>query len=258
MTYKVSYSLINFITSKFCRLLFFFGGFFSDFCVVHFIKRVFFKFQPIDSKRDEFRKFLERSGLIDLVSKCFIKLYEETDKPENPIDYFRENIGDAMKEKMTIKLLQAELEEVKRENEELKKKLKKPDENESINKSTDSDMVVEEDVVILEEKIIENTPEKIEVKETEKVEEEVKPEVEVIPVEDDKEKEKEKVEEKKEPLEVVADIVVKTDEVEEVKTEEPKVEVVEETESSKVATTNTVAPNTESDPKPEEVTKESS
>lgn len=162
-----------------------------------------------------------------------------------------------MKEKMTIKLLQAELEEVKRENEELKKKLKKPDENESINKSTDSDMVVEEDVVILEEKIIENTPEKIEVKETEKVEEEVKPEVEVIPVEDDKEKEKEKVEEKKEPLEVAAD-VVKTDEVEEVKTEEPKVEVVEETESSKVATTNTVAPNTESDPKPEEVTKESS
>lgn len=161
-----------------------------------------------------------------------------------------------------IKLLQAELEEAKREIEELKKKIIKTDENELINQSTDSDMVLENDVVILEEKLIENTPEIIEVKETEKIvsppiviEEEIKPEVEVITVEDEKPKEIEKVEEKKEePLEVVAD-VVKTDEVEDVKPEEPKVE----TETSNVATTNeVVAPNTESDPKPEEVTKESS
>lgn len=226
----------------------------------------FFFFQPIDSKRDEFRKFLERAGLIDLVSKCFIKLYEETEKPENPIEFFRENIGDALKEKMKIKMLQAELEEAKKEIEELRKKIKKDDEIDSINKSTDSDMTVD-DVVVLEVKSIETSPEKIEV--DEKVispieSEEIKPEA--IVVEDEIEKEKDEVivvEKKDEPMEV-AD-VIKIDEVEEKKPELPtKVELVEETESSKVAPVVPVAAvvvaTTESDPnpKPEEVTKESS
>lgn len=224
-------------------------------------------FQPIDSKRDEFRKFLERAGLIDLVSKCFIKLYEETEKPENPIEYFRENIGDALKEKMKIKMLQAELEEAKKEIEDLRKKIKKDDEIDSINKSTDSDIIVD-DVVVMEAKTIETTPEKIEVDEKEKdispiKSEEIKPEA---VVEDEKEKEKENdeviaVEKKDDPMEIVESI--KLDDVEDVKPElSTKVELVEETDSSKVAPVVPIAvtATTESDPnpKPEEVTKEES
>lgn len=223
--------------------------------------------QPIDSKRDEFRKFLERSGLIDLVSKCFIKLYEETDKPENPIEYFRENIGDALKEKMTIKMLQAELEDAKKEIENLRKQIneKNGDDLSSINKSTDSNMTIE-DVTVVEEKT--STPEKIEVEKiADPVEEESseKP-IEVIAIEDEKVKVEEEKEKKDESMEVI-EADVKTDkEVEVIKPEEPtKIELVEENESSKVASPEeavvvVVAATTESDPspiKPEEVTKES-
>lgn len=176
---------------------------------------------------------------------------------------------------MKIRILQAELDEAKREIEELRKKIKKDDEIDSINKSTDSDITVD-DVVVLEVKTIEASPEKLEVAEKEKVtppielEEEINPaeKNEVIVVEDLKEKEKEKeevvvvVEKKDESMEVAEDI--KIDEVEETKPEAPtKIELVEETESSKaapVAPVAAVVATTESDPnpKPEEVTKESS
>lgn len=173
---------------------------------------------------------------------------------------------------MKIRILQAELDEAKREIEELRKKIKKDDEIDSINKSTDSDITVD-DVVVLEVKTIEASPEKLEVAEKEKVtppielEEEINPaeKNEVIVVEDLKEKEKEEVvvvvEKKDESMEVAEDI--KIDEVEETKPEAPtKIELVEETESSKAAPVAPVAAvaTTESDPnpKPEEVTKESS
>lgn len=174
---------------------------------------------------------------------------------------------------MKIRILQAELDEAKREIEELRKKIKKDDEIDSINKSTDSDITVD-DVVVLEVKTIEASPEKLEVAEKEKVtppielEEEINPaeKNEVIVVEDLKEKEKEEVvvvvEKKDESMEVAEDI--KIDEVEETKPEAPtKIELVEETESSKAAPVVPVAAvvaTTESDPnpKPEEVTKESS
>lgn len=244
-------------------------------------------YKPIDSKRDEFRKFLERAGLIDLVSKCFIKLYEEPEKPENPIEYFRENIGDVLKEKMKIKMLQAELDEAKKEIEELRRKIKKDEEIDLVNKSTDSEMAVDlavDDVVIEEVNTIENTPapvpvenleEKIAEKETtvipppvepEEIKLEVATEVVVAVPTEDKEVVVVEIKEKDEAMEVIAAEVVKPEEkVEDIKAEVPKVELVEETESSKVAAAVVpevqdvvVVATTESDPKPEEVTKEAS
>lgn len=46
-----------------------------------------FLFQPIDSKREEFRKYLERAGVMDALTKVLVMLYEEVDKPQDALEY---------------------------------------------------------------------------------------------------------------------------------------------------------------------------
>uniref|UniRef100_A0A0K8TQJ3 Putative c-myc-binding protein isoform x1 n=1 Tax=Tabanus bromius TaxID=304241 RepID=A0A0K8TQJ3_TABBR len=78
-------------------------------------------FKPIDVKRDEFRKYLERTGALDAISKVFIKLFECPDRPENAIEFIRVNIGDAIQETETVEYLKKELEECRNEIVELNK-----------------------------------------------------------------------------------------------------------------------------------------
>lgn len=40
-------------------------------------------YKPIDAKREEFRKYLERAGVMDAVTKALVSLYEEDEKPGN-------------------------------------------------------------------------------------------------------------------------------------------------------------------------------
>uniref|UniRef100_A0A0A9VYL7 c-Myc-binding protein n=1 Tax=Lygus hesperus TaxID=30085 RepID=A0A0A9VYL7_LYGHE len=82
-------------------------------------------YRPIDSKREEFRKYLERAGIMDALTKVLVQLYEEPDKPEDALDYLRVNLGDKrptlqeveqMKsdiEKMTERIKELELENMK-------------------------------------------------------------------------------------------------------------------------------------------------
>jgi hypothetical protein len=44
-------------------------------------------FQPIDSKREEFRKYLERAGVMDALTKVLVSLYEEAEKPDDALEY---------------------------------------------------------------------------------------------------------------------------------------------------------------------------
>jgi len=39
-----------------------------------------------DSKKEEFRKYLERSGVIDVFTKVLVALYEEPEKPSNALE----------------------------------------------------------------------------------------------------------------------------------------------------------------------------
>lgn len=48
-------------------------------------------FQPIDPKRDEIRRYLERGSVLDSLTKIFIRIIKE--RPEDPLDYIRNNIG---------------------------------------------------------------------------------------------------------------------------------------------------------------------
>ncbi|KAL5284538.1 MYCBP family protein [Megaselia abdita] len=82
-------------------------------------------FKPIEPKRDEFRKYLERSGAIEALTKLFVKLFHENDRPENPMEFIRENFGDSILCQQVIKDLKLELNDLKAENKALKDILQK-------------------------------------------------------------------------------------------------------------------------------------
>mmetsp|Transcript_32779 Transcript_32779/g.61651 ORF Transcript_32779/g.61651 Transcript_32779/m.61651 type:complete len:102 (+) Transcript_32779:66-371(+) len=46
-----------------------------------------------DSKKEAFRKFLETAGVVDMLTKSLVQLYEEPEKPTNAIDYVRTAFG---------------------------------------------------------------------------------------------------------------------------------------------------------------------
>lgn len=64
---------------------------------------------------------MEKSGLVEAVSKVLLHLYHEKEKPENAIDYILTHIGDVRAERDTNERLQAELAEARKEIEILKK-----------------------------------------------------------------------------------------------------------------------------------------
>mmetsp|Transcript_38940 Transcript_38940/g.54086 ORF Transcript_38940/g.54086 Transcript_38940/m.54086 type:complete len:102 (+) Transcript_38940:148-453(+) len=81
-----------------------------------------------DSKKEAFRKFLETAGVIDMLTKSLVQLYEEPEKPGNAIDYVRTAFGsptpaefDSLVEEK--KELLATIEDMKKEIEELSNKV---------------------------------------------------------------------------------------------------------------------------------------
>ena len=41
----------------------------------------------MDVKREEFRKYLEDSGVLDVITKALIALYQEAEKPQDALEY---------------------------------------------------------------------------------------------------------------------------------------------------------------------------
>ena len=89
-------------------------------------------YKAADSKREEFRKYLEKAGVVDALTKVLVNLYEEPEKPNNALDFLFHNLGgdgpdsaDVEGLKSDIAELQAKLVLLSEENEELKGKLKK-------------------------------------------------------------------------------------------------------------------------------------
>eukprot|EP00743_Colponemidia_sp_Colp-15_P002751 GILK01002978.1.p1 GENE.GILK01002978.1~~GILK01002978.1.p1 ORF type:complete len:100 (+),score=20.92 GILK01002978.1:84-383(+) len=89
-------------------------------------------YQTPDSKKEEFRKYLEKAGVIDQLTRVLVGLYEEPEKPSNAVDFIKKYLGaptgidvDALKaENETLKEknreLQARLEDLSRQFEQLK------------------------------------------------------------------------------------------------------------------------------------------
>ena len=67
-----------------------------------------------ETKKEEFRKYLERAGVIDQLTRVLVGLYEEPEKPNNAVDFIKGCLGAPS---------DTDVEKLKQENEELKGKV---------------------------------------------------------------------------------------------------------------------------------------
>ncbi|KAG3282799.1 MYC binding protein, transcript variant X1 [Ictidomys tridecemlineatus] len=84
-------------------------------------------YKAADSKREQFRRYLEKSGVLDTLTKVLVALYEEPEKPNSALDFLKHHLGAATPENPEIELLRLELAEMKEKYEatvEENKKLK--------------------------------------------------------------------------------------------------------------------------------------
>ncbi|KPP74321.1 C-Myc-binding protein-like [Scleropages formosus] len=89
-------------------------------------------YRASESKREQFRRYLEKAGVLDSLTNVLVALYEETDKPNNPLDHFRflrHHLGAAGPEATDTELLRQEVAELRQkcdrlmeENKELRNK----------------------------------------------------------------------------------------------------------------------------------------
>ena len=49
--------------------------------------------KTIESKKDEFRAYLEKTGVIDQLTKILVSLYEENDRPSNALEFIKRNLS---------------------------------------------------------------------------------------------------------------------------------------------------------------------
>ena len=71
-------------------------------------------YQSSEAKKEEFRKYLEKTNVIDALTKVLVNLYEEPEKPDKPIEFIRKALGGPS---------QADYDALKTENEQLKSDL---------------------------------------------------------------------------------------------------------------------------------------
>uniref|UniRef100_A0AAY4DUB8 c-Myc-binding protein n=1 Tax=Denticeps clupeoides TaxID=299321 RepID=A0AAY4DUB8_9TELE len=86
-----------------------------------------FFFFGSENKREQFRRYLERAGVLDSLTNVLVALYEETDKPEDPLEFIKTHFGVAHAEAETLRLeiseLQQKCEVLSRDNEDLRNRL---------------------------------------------------------------------------------------------------------------------------------------
>lgn len=73
----------------------------------------------IDAKREEFRKYLDKEGVLEYLTKQLVKLYEEADKPSNALDYLKNNFSGKDSEDVQLKA-----DNLEKENIQLKERIK--------------------------------------------------------------------------------------------------------------------------------------
>nr|XP_037280647.1 c-Myc-binding protein-like [Rhipicephalus microplus] len=79
-------------------------------------------FAPVDSKKEDFRKYIEKSGLLERMTLALVSLFEEQERPENAncvsFLYFKSRF-DPDSWETSNEAMKKELEQVRRQLEEL-------------------------------------------------------------------------------------------------------------------------------------------
>eukprot|EP00945_MAST-04E_sp_MAST-4E-sp1_P004735 g4735.t1 len=74
-----------------------------------------------DTKKEEFRKYLEKSGVIDALTKVLVGLYEEPERPPNAVEYIKRYLGAPAG--VDVEALKSENARLKKENAALQEKI---------------------------------------------------------------------------------------------------------------------------------------
>jgi hypothetical protein len=77
--------------------------------------------KTIEAKKDEFRTYLEKTGVVDQLTRVLVSLYEENERPQNTMDYIKKNLNSP--DDIDSDNLKSEYLKLKIENDQLKKKI---------------------------------------------------------------------------------------------------------------------------------------
>ena len=77
--------------------------------------------QTTEQKKEEFRKYLEKAGVVDQLTKVLVGLYEEPDKPSNAIEFIKKCLG--APSDTDVDQLKADNEELRRQKSALEKQI---------------------------------------------------------------------------------------------------------------------------------------
>uniref|UniRef100_A0A3Q0KDW1 c-Myc-binding protein n=1 Tax=Schistosoma mansoni TaxID=6183 RepID=A0A3Q0KDW1_SCHMA len=87
-------------------------------------------YKPGNCKREEFRRYLEKSGVIDALTKVLVGLYEEPEKPDNALEFMKKHLRAESPDPSDIEAMKVEIAELKQkvemlesENAELKQSI---------------------------------------------------------------------------------------------------------------------------------------
>ncbi|KAG7248249.1 hypothetical protein CRUP_018917 [Coryphaenoides rupestris] len=64
-----------------------------------------------DSKREQFRRYLEKGGVMDSLTGVLASLYEQPEKPPNALDFLKQHLGVEGEETQALRLELAKLRE---------------------------------------------------------------------------------------------------------------------------------------------------
>ncbi|XP_057365807.1 c-Myc-binding protein-like [Daphnia carinata] len=74
----------------------------------------------MESKRDEFRRYLEKAGVMDALTKVLVGLYEEPEKPNDALMYLKTHLSVAHPDQAELESMRTELHFARRQAEMLK------------------------------------------------------------------------------------------------------------------------------------------
>lgn len=81
-------------------------------------------YRPVDSKREEYRKYLERAGVMESLTRVLVLLYEEQDKGIDALEYVRNHLMENHpSQNATEEELRSRISELTAENNMLRKRL---------------------------------------------------------------------------------------------------------------------------------------
>ncbi|KAL3059839.1 c-Myc-binding protein-like [Trematomus bernacchii] len=91
-----------------------------------------------DSKREQFRRYLEKTGVVDSLTSVLVALYEQPDKPNNALEFVKQHLNSAGQSSADSEALQQEVIDLRQrnaclveENKELKSRLNEPEDGAS-------------------------------------------------------------------------------------------------------------------------------